>query len=447
MKPRKQDFLLGLAVIIFLVLFLITVIFLARQRLGPTRPITVIFPHSEPMAPVTEGSDVLLSGALKVGQVTAVRFETTSVESPRGSQPSLVIAVDAEIVQALPLYGDCRISTDMPLIGGTGTLVIQFVGTPGVPLPPGPIHGLPSEGAAAFANITRRLSEPGGIIDRVDQMLNPDLEGSLMNRLITTLADVNVITGELRLQLTVEERDTLLGKMQAILDELQEMSTALSDQAQAAVPGSIMAKLSSALDLVHADLQMVLEMIRDSQPLVHDALDNLRHATRVIDQDVVGTLAAQMDLANSASLLAKAHSAMEDVNSVTANFKSVSELVRNLLVVDGQKVSIILDNLQEMSAQLSATSRELRLNPARLIWGPSRGEQKRIAAFQAARDFAQAAESLDQAATDLRNILQAVPPGELSPDDRRRIQEMYQALQAAFDRFEQAQRYFWEQMK
>ena len=67
--------------------------------------------------------------------------------------------------------------------------------------------------------------------------------------------------------------------MQAILDELQEMSTALSDQAQAAVPGSIMAKLSSALDLVHADLQMVLEMIRDSQPLVHDALDNLRHAT------------------------------------------------------------------------------------------------------------------------------------------------------------------------
>lgn len=447
MKPRKQDFLLGLAVIVFLVLFLITVLFLARPRLGPTRPIMVIFPQEEAIAPVAKGSDVLLSGAVKVGQVTAVHFAEMNVESPRGSHANLVVEVDALIEKALPLYGDCQITTEMPLIGGTGTLVILNVGTPGVPLPPGPIRGLPAEGVAALTTITRRLTEPGGIIDRVDQMLDPDLEGSLMNRVMLTLTDVNAITGELRLQLSVEERNTLLGKMQAILDDIHVVSTALRDQAQVSTPDSIIGKLSYALDLVHADLQSVLEMIQSSQPLVRDTLNNLQHAARVIDQDLVEPLRTQVNPTDPDSLVAKAHTAMDNVNSITADFKLVSAAMKDMLILDGQKVTLILDNLQEMSAQLSATSRELRLNPARLIWGPSRGEQKRVAAFEAARDFAQAAQSLDQAATDLRNILQATPPGELTPEDQRRIQAMYQSLQASFDRFDRAQRYFWQQMK
>jgi hypothetical protein len=447
MKPRKQDFLLGLAVIVFLVLFLLTVLFLARPTLGPTRPITVVFPQQESIAPVGKGSDVLLSGAVKVGTVTGVGFAKPQVESPRGSYPTLVVEVHAQVEQALPLYGDCRITTEMPLIGGTGNLVILDVGTPGVPLPPGPIYGLPAEGVAALTTITRRLTQPGGIIDRVDQMLNPDLEGSLMNRLVLSLSDVNDITGELRLQLTVEEKSTILGKLQLVLDDIHAMSTALREQTEASAPDSAMAKLRASLDMVHADLKMVMDMLQSSQPLVRDTLTNLQHASRTINRDVLEPLSAQINPSNPDALMAKAQTAMNGVNAIITDFKVVSSLMKDTLVMGGEKIALILNNLQEMSAQLSATSRELRLNPARLIWGPGRGEQKRIAAFQAARDFAQAAQALDEAATGLRNILQAAKPGELTPEDRRIIQEMYKSLQASFNRFDQAQRYFWEQMK
>jgi hypothetical protein len=447
MKPRKQDFLLGLAVIIFLALFILTVLFLARPSLGPTRVIAVVFPQDEPIAPVAQGSEVLLSGAVKVGEVTAVRFTEMSVESPRGSHPNLVIEVDAKIEKALPLYGDCKITTDMPLIGGTGTLVILDVGTPGVPLPPGPIHGLPAEGVAAFTQIARRLTEPGGIIDRVDRMLDPDLEGSLMNRVMVTLTDVNAISAELRLQLSVAEKGTILGKLQLALDNLQATSAMLSEQMQVSTPGSLMAKISAVLDIVQTDVQAVREIVQDAQPLVRDTLTNLQHTTRVIDQDLVEQLRTEFNPGNPESLLATARTAIQGVNLIVGDFRVVSATVKDMAVLDTQKVNTILDNLQEMSAQLSATSRELRLNPARLIWGPSRGEQKRVAAFQAAHDFAQAAQSLDQAAADLRAVLQATPPGELAPDAQRRIQGMYQSLQSAFDRFDQAQRYFWEQMK
>jgi hypothetical protein len=447
MKPRKQDFLLGLAVIIFLVLLLLTVVFLARPTLGPTRPITVVFPQHETIAPVAKGSDVLLSGALKVGVVTGTGFSKPEVESPRGSHPTLVVEVYAQIEKALPLYGDCKITTEMPLIGGTGNLIILDVGTPGVPLPPGPIHGLPAEGVAALGTITRRLTQPGGIIDRIDRMLDPDLEGSLLNRVMLTLSDVNAITGELRLQLSVEERGTLLGKLQLTLDDLHAASSAIREQLQVSTPGTLMAKLNTALDIIHTDLQVILDLIQDSRPLVHDTLTDLQHTARVIDRDVAVQLSAQFNPGNPESLLAMARTAMAGVNSIVADFQVVSQSAKDMLVIDAEKVKIILDHLEEMSVQLAATSRELRLNPARLIWGPSRGEQKRVAAFEAARDFAQAAQALDQAATDLRNILQATRPGELGPEDRRRIQEMYQSLQSAFDRFDQAQRYFWQQMK
>ena len=94
---------------------------------------------------------------------------------------------------------------------------------------------------------------------------------------------------------------------------------------------------------------------------------------------------------------------MEDVNSVTANLQERFDFARNLLVADGKKVSIILDNLQEMSRPASATSRELCLNPRASSVAPA-AASKAHRRLPGRPRLAQAAESLDQAATDLRNI-------------------------------------------
>lgn len=61
-------------------------------------------------------------------------------------------------------------------------MVIANVGTPDVPLPPDHIDGLPPQGMAAFALLSRRLLAEGGLVDRLDTALDPDVEGSLLTR-------------------------------------------------------------------------------------------------------------------------------------------------------------------------------------------------------------------------------------------------------------------------
>ncbi len=60
MKSRRQDFLLGLVVIAFIVLFLGTFLFVYPRGAGATREITVRFKHDEGVAPLKVGSPVTL---------------------------------------------------------------------------------------------------------------------------------------------------------------------------------------------------------------------------------------------------------------------------------------------------------------------------------------------------------------------------------------------------
>lgn len=447
MNTRKQDFALGLTAIVFLVLFVGTVLFLASTRRGATRTIVVHFRHEEGLAPLKPGSLVLLSGALEVGQVKSVEPLELGAGPGASAERRTVIAVEAEIEERIPLYGNCEITTDMPLVGGSGTMVIVNVGTPDVPLPDEPLAGRPPQGMAAFTSLTRRLTAEGGLVDRVDRMLDPDAEGSLLEKVKFILTDFNVMTAELRAQLSVAQQQTLLGKIHMILDDLNETTAAVRAQMQVDEDGALLAKVHVALDVVHQNLREVLATVTESRPLLRETLGHVAHATQVIDEEMIAALRAEFDPSRDTSLLGKLHVGLDRLNAALADMEDVTATGKRLLVLNRPQIEAVIANAREMSEELSAGSKELRLNPSRLIWGPGKPQEGKLDVFMAARDFAQAATFLDDAAARLQAVLELTPDGgqpEASEEEIRRIQE---SLRAAFARFERAEQFFWEQMK
>ena len=210
---------------------------------------------------------------------------------------------------------------------------------------------------------------------------------------------------------------------------------------------SLLAKLNTSLDLVHQGLTELNAMLQEDRPLLHDTLTTIEHATRTIDEQMIVHLSAEFDPNNPASLLAKLHVSMDSINTSLANLQVVSETGKHLLVLNRPQLERILENVREMSDELTLGSKEIRLNPSRLIWGPGKAQAGKLDLFTAARDFAQAATYLDDAAARLQAILQVTSDGRHLPESGEEVRAIYESLHAAFEKFQQAESFFWDQMK
>ncbi len=448
MKTQRQDFVLGLVVIALLGLFLATVLFLSQRVSGARRSIVVHFRHEDGLSPLKPGSQVLLSGAIEVGVVKEVEVRELDVGLV-GAPPrrQTVVIARAEIDESLPLYGDCEITTDMPLIGGSGTMVIVNVGTPGVPLPPDHVWGQPPQGMAAFSALSRRLTAEGGIVDRLDRMLDPDADGSLLNKVMVSLMDVNAMTSELRTQLTAAERASLLRKVHLILDDLNATTAAIRQQTDREDAGALLARFNAVLDVAHGSLAEVLGMLQEGRPLVQETLVSVEHAARVIDQEMVANLRGELDPTDPGSLLSELHTAMARVNGSLAEIQALSATGNRMLVLNRPQIERVLSNIREVSEVLALTSKDIQLNPSKLIWPPKDREASKLDVFTAARDFAQAATYLDEAAARLQAVMEVAPEGEMRATADPEVRAILDSLQGAFERFERAEAFFWEQMK
>lgn len=448
MKQRKQDFALGMTAIVVLGVFLGTILFIYPALQARGRTVQIHFRHEVGMAPLKRGSAVLLGGSLEVGRVRDVRIVQEPDPNPPAGRQRTVFVVEAELRRNFPLYGNCEITTDQPAIGGSGFVTIISVGTPGVPLPR-VIEGQPPQSfAATLGTLSRRLLGEGGIVDHIDQALDPNRTDSAMHKVLISLDDVNSMTRSLRTQLNPEEQKTLLNKFHLILDDLNATTAILRHQMTDGDQEVLLEKLHIALDRLGEGLTEATAMLKEDRPLVKDALTNAEHATRIVDREMLTVLQSELDPANPASLLGKVHAAMNSVNVSLAEVQSMTSTGERMVAVSRPRLEKIMDNFQAMSEQLNQTSLEVLLNPSILLTPPSPQRREQLVVFEAARAFAGAASQLDAATGRLDAVLKTLPEsGKLSEADNQELQAIHDAVRAAFQRFEQAEQVLWEKMK
>jgi ABC-type transporter Mla subunit MlaD len=446
MRSRRQDFVLGVVVLVFLGLFVGTVLFVYPSLGGKTRPITVRFRHDEGVAPLKPGSPVMLSGALQVGKVSDVTMQRDTVKTAAGPQEQLLIVVTAEIEADLQLYTNCQITTDQPPVGGSGVLVILNVGTP-PKLASGPIDGLPPQSfAAAIGTLSRRMLGPNGLIDKLDQMLNADVEGSLVAKIGRSLDDVNAMTSELRLQLNPHEQMTLMNKVHAIIDDLNNTTAALRAQTTVDDQTTLLAKVHAVLDRLESGLAEVNAMLQENRPVLRSTMTSVESMTHQLDDEVLAAFKAELNREDPTSLIGKIHVSMDRLNASLENVVTMTDTGRKLVVLNQPALQRTVDNLKDVSDQLKTGIQEILLAPWRLFKPPA-GEIKRLDVFEAARRFAEAASMLDDAAARLEAIRAATSADAQTTTSAEEIRSIESSLRSAFERFQTAEEYLWEKMK
>lgn len=438
---------MGVVVLAFLGLFVGTVLFVYPSLGVDTRQVTVRFRHDEGVAPLKPGSPVMLSGALQVGKVTDVRKQRETIETVAGLQEQLLIVVEAEIEADLTLYSDCRITTDQPPVGGGGVLVILNVGTPTAPVVVGPLEGLPPQSlAAAIGTLSRRLFGPNGLIDKLEQMIDVNVEGSLAAKISRSLDDVNAMTRELHVQLNPREQMALMSKVHAVFDNLNDTTAALRTQFAVEDETALLTRVHLVLNRLENGLAEANAMLRENRPAIRRTMTSVENITRQMDEELLAAFKAELDRDDPTSLVGKIHLGMDRLNLSLANVVTMTDSGRKLVVLNRPALQRTVDNIKDISDQMRVGVQEILLAPWRLFKPPA-GEIKKLELFEAARRFAEAATMLDDAAARLEAVVAAAPAdGRMlgSQDDIRTIQD---SLRSAFERFQTAEDYLWEQMK
>lgn len=448
MKQRSNNFAVGMSAILFSALFLATILFLNPMDRRKTQTIEVQFKHSDGLAPVKYGSPVLLSGAVQVGTVTGLWTETLTVTDATGMKSrQLVIIVRAEIDANVELYGDCQITTDQPAVGGVASVVILDVGTIGTEMPVSRhIVGKPPQSlAATIGTLSRRLLGPDGFVEKLDRMIDGNVEGSVMYKVLRSLSDINDVTHRLSMEVSAAEQQSLMAKLHVVMDGISGVATALREELGTAKDSGLIAKVHAAMDRLNESLSEIRGLLGDTRPGLTRTVDHVERISGRLNDEIIVSLRAEVDRDDPNSMLGKLHVLMNRVNASMADVQEVAASGRAIALHSKPALERTIANLKEMSDELRLAGSEIRLAPWRLLYTPTEKEKERMSVFEAARTFSEAATYLDDAAARLEATA-AFPSGG-SPEQQQEVANVRQALKEAFERFQRAEAYLWEKLK
>jgi ABC-type transporter Mla subunit MlaD len=138
--------------------------------------------------------------------------------------------------------------------------------------------------------------------------------------------------------------------------------------------------------------------------------------------------------------LEKVQTALDDVKSTVSNAKDLSAGAKSVIVGNRSRLDAIVASLKTTGDNLKAASSEIRRSPWRLLYKPGKGEMANLNLYDSARQFAEGANNMTDAATALRDAL-------ASKDvDGKQIQALVEKLDKSFTSFQKVEGQLWERV-
>ncbi len=200
------------------------------------------------------------------------------------------------------------------------------------------------------------------------------------------------------------------------------------------------------LNNVNSAMAAAKTMLETSGPKVTQTVTHLQTTAKRIDEDISIKLAMELDKKDEKSLLAKLHASLTSAQAGMENIRVMTKTGKDLVVVNRDNLQSVIDNFAETSAHLKMTSKEVRRNPWRLLYTPTKPEAEYANLMESARAFADAAGALDSANTKLKTMMATTQPGVIDPKDPQ-MEKIREEIKRSFCRFEEAQRKLWEMLK
>ncbi|MCB9854935.1 MAG: hypothetical protein H6818_04550 [Phycisphaerales bacterium] len=430
-EQRRNEFMVGVFTIIVVALFVTILIWIGKAAPGGQQRITIRFKPTPIMPPIKENAQVIVGGQ-PVGKVVSAALIS---EGGSASDRAFFVEVVADIREDLVLHADCAAVPEAPALGGDALIKLDLGTMPAV-FAGGVIEGSDPAGfAGVMASVQSELdaNNPKGLLSAIKLQLDPDAENSLLGKLNTSLDDVNSMTSALALEMSPSDGRTLMGKIQRVAENINAVTGSLRQQFDDGEPDVLLTKLHFAIDSINGSLETVARVLATSEAPITRTLANV--------EDTSVHIAEQTDPDRPDSLMAEFRAASIKINESLKDMNTVTKTTRDVLVLNRENINRMLVNFKESSDHIKTGVKYVLRNPWQLLNPPNPNEIKEQAILDAARSFAEAATSLDDATAQLKALAE-LHNGTIPFDDPD-LQQLRAELKTTQEKYQQAEAKLW----
>ena len=354
----------------------------------------VEFSLSDDVGGLRVGDEVRIGG-LKVGDVRDIQIRQVSDAADQSKHAAVVVFID--LPARFAIGADAGVSVQRTL---TGTAAIN-------------VNSLGSATPLAAGEYLRGEPDPlTGLISNLkiaSVRLNTDLEK------LGDTADSFTMTGFTAAQ-TVQDLHVRLPDIVARYDEVCEAAVQML--------GTVHSLLGPSTTDFHATIAHLRGISADLHEKLPGILDRLHGI-----------------LGNADIAVGRAAQAMADIEAAATHTRDVTSSLRSIVVDNRSKLDGIIASLHATSENLKYASIEIRHSPWRLLYQPKPDEMSNLNIYDSVRQFAQGADSLDDAAGALRDALHD------KNADPQQVKKLMDHLNDAFVRFQQVEQKMWSDIK
>jgi ABC-type transporter Mla subunit MlaD len=202
------------------------------------------------------------------------------------------------------------------------------------------------------------------------------------------------------------------------------------------------ARLKQVSDSAQAALDSIHDLLGPSTTDFHQSVANVRDLTNTLKEKappLTASMQALLDKLNNT--VARAQGAVDDVRITAANAKDITTTARSVILRNQTRIDEIVAGVKKASDNIDQATVEIRSSPWRLLYKPTPDEMANLNLYDAAREFADGADSLSDAAGALRDELKDPQA------DPAKIAKMYDNLMDQFSKFQQAEDGLWSKVQ
>src|SRR5207248_2815120 len=132
---------------------------------------------------------------------------------------------------------------------------------------------------------------------------------------------------------------------------------------------------------------------------------------------------------------------LQDIKQTVVNARELSDSTRNLVAGNRSKIDGMIASMKKAGDNLKFATAEIRRSPWRLLYKPQPGEMANLNLYDSARQFAEGAGELNDAAGALRDALQ-------KPDAKQdEIRNLLERLDKSFSGCQDVEKQLWDRVK
>lgn len=407
-RGSRNNILAGVFVLGSILLAAMVVIVLSDldEMLTPMHTYTVRFSLEDGAEGLGAGSLVKVGGQ-PVGRVTGWRFVLGPAREPTG------IDVAVKVRRDLVLYEDATAYLVMPLLGSNSQINIPHLGD--------------GSEVAQAQGASPRL-EPGEVLRgelAAPSFLSQAGYGEEQRQQVQEIIrNVNRAT---------ERIDAIAARVETELDPAVTQIRGVLDDARA-ISSDARANWPAWRERFGEIIDSVRDAVAEARQIVADNRDRIDSTMRNIQE--LSAKANTEGWEQVRGLLARGQEGVDD-------FAMMAERAGGLFAEAEPQLRTIVANARLASDQLKLTTAEVRAAPWKLLSRPTgRKELENEALYDAARQYALAVSDLRAASASLASVSEGAAGDPATPMQREQVDRLLRDVQAAFDRYERAERAF-----